>query len=222
MSNSDCLVVKIDEMFSFDVEHTIFIVYDVREQKYVMRGKRFENIEKINYEPFSDSFLFHAFEYIFPNKKEKNSVSYYPYSFSCSKKESLVDFLDFIFSQGSSFRIRLYNYDNLPYDSKNITYDFFDSHVDKAYEIGSVFDYHGENKIKQRFDKILDLIQNVCNDYVEYRGDEEYYEEEEEYYEDDDYYEEDEEDEEDAKDEDGEKKEEDGYEEYDNGYQRMC
>jgi predicted component of viral defense system (DUF524 family) len=46
MSYSDCLVVKIDELFAFEVEHTIFIVYDAREQKYVIHGKRFENNQK--------------------------------------------------------------------------------------------------------------------------------------------------------------------------------
>jgi len=193
-----------------------------------MRGKRIENLEKTDCETLSDTFLFHAFEYVFPSKKKNTSVSYYPYSFSCPKKESLIDFLDFIFSQGSTFRISLYNYDNLPYDSKNITYDFFESHVDKAYEIGSVFDYHRENKINQRFDKILDLIQNVCNDYVEYRGDEEYYEDygEEDYYEGEDYEEEDygegEDYGEEEEEEEEEKEEEDGYEEYDNIHQRMC
>jgi hypothetical protein len=168
MSYSDCLVVKMDELFAFEVEHTIFIVYDVREQKYVIRGKRFENNEKPQSDPFSTPSIVQVFDYVFQTKSEKKTSTYYPYSFSCPLKESLVDFLDFIFSQGSTFRISLYNYDNLPYLSKDITYDFFERHVDESYEISSVYDYRSDKKIKERFEKILDLIQHVSNEYGEY------------------------------------------------------
>lgn len=168
MSYSDCLVVKIDEMFAFEVEHTIFIVYDTKDQKYVIRGKRFENNQKQEYEVFSSPSIVQMFDYLFQTKSEKKHVSYYPYSFSCPLKESLVDFLEFIFTQGSSFRITLYNYDNLPYLSKDITYDFFERHVDESFEISSVYECSGENKIKERFEKILDLIQHVSNEYGEY------------------------------------------------------
>ena len=168
MSYSDCLVVKMDELFAFEVEHTIFIVYDVREQKYVIRGKRFENNQKQESNPFSTPSIVQVFDYLFQTKSEKKTSTYYPYSFSCPLKESLVDFLDFIFSQGSTFRISLYNYDNLPYLSKDITYDFFERHVDESYEISSVYDYRSDKKIKERFEKILDLIQHVSNEYGEY------------------------------------------------------
>ena len=157
-----------DELFAFEVEHTIFIVYDVREQKYVIRGKRFENNEKPQSDPFSTPSIVQVFDYLFQTKSEKKTSTYYPYSFSCPLKESLVDFLDFIFSQGSTFRISLYNYDNLPYLSKDITYDFFERHVDESYEISSVYDYRSDKKIKERFEKILDLIQHVSNEYGEY------------------------------------------------------
>jgi len=168
MSYSDCLVVKIDELFASEVEHTIFIVYDVRDQKYVIRGKRFENIEKPQSEPFSTPSIVQVFDFLFQTKNKKKTFTYYPYSFSCPLKESLVDFLDFIFSQGSTFRISLYNYDNLPYLSKDITYDFFERHVDESYEISSVYDYRSDKKISERFEKILDLIQHVSNEYGEY------------------------------------------------------
>jgi hypothetical protein len=181
MASSDCLVVKIDELFSFEVEHTIFIVYDTREQKYVIRGKRFENNQKQQVEIFSTPSIVQIFDFLFQSKSEKKPVNYYPYSFSCPLKESLVDFLDFIFTQGSTFRISLYNYDNFPYLSKDITYDFFERHVDESFEINSVYDYRSENKIKEKFEKILDLIQYVSNDYGKYG--EEYGEEEEDEYE---------------------------------------
>ena len=187
MSNSDCLVVKIDELFAFEVEHTIFIVYDTIEQKYVMRGKRIENVQKPEYENFNQPSIVQLFDYLFQYKSEKKPVTYYPYSFSCPKKESLVDFLEFIFTQGSSFRISLYNYDNLPYESKDITYEFFEKHVDETYEICSVYECHGDKKINEKFEKILDFIQNVSNDYVKYEEDEQYDEDE---YEEDEQYEE--------------------------------
>jgi len=198
MSYSDCLVVKMDELFAFEVEHTIFIVYDVREQKYVIRGKRFENNQKQESAPFSTPSIVQVFDYLFQTKSEKKTSTYYPYSFSCPLKESLVDFLDFIFSQGSTFRISLYNYDNLPYLSKDITYDFFERHVDESYEISSVYDYRSDKKIKERFEKILDLIQHVSNEYGEYI--EEEWEEEE--WEEDDESEESEEEDDDCEDED--------------------
>jgi hypothetical protein len=187
-----------DELFAFEVEHTIFIVYDVREQKYVIRGKRFENNQKQESAPFSTPSIVQVFDYLFQTKSEKKTSTYYPYSFSCPLKESLVDFLDFIFSQGSTFRISLYNYDNLPYLSKDITYDFFERHVDESYEISSVYDYRSDKKIKERFEKILDLIQHVSNEYGEYI--EEEWEEEE--WEEDDESEESEEEDDDCEDED--------------------
>lgn len=203
MSNSDCLVVKIDEMFGFEVEHTIFIVYDTKDQNYVIRGKRFDNVQKQQSEVFSTPSIVQVFDFLFQTKSGKKPVTYYPYSFSCPLKESLVDFLDFIFTQGNTFRISLYTYDNLPYLSKDITYDFFERHVDESFEISSVYDYNNENKIKQRFEKILDLIKHVSNEYGEY-VDEEYEEdedcdgdeEEEEYDEEEEEYEEEEDDEE--------------------------
>lgn len=213
MSYSDCLVVKIDEMFGFEVEHTIFIVYDTKDQNYVIRGKRFENNQTQEYEVFSSPSIVQIFDYLFQTKSEKKPVSYYPYSFSCPLKESLIDFLDFIFTQGSSFRISLYNYDNLPYLSKDITYDFFERHVDESFEISSIYECSGENKIKQWFEKILNLIQHVSNEYGKYVADcgeeedeededEEEYEDEDEDEEDEDEYEE-EEDEEDCDNETG-------------------
>lgn len=211
MSYSDCLVVKIDEMFAFEVEHTIFIVYDTKDQKYVIRGKRFENNQKQQSEVFSTPSIVQVFDYLFQTKSEKKPVSYYPYSFSCPLKESLIDFLEFIFMQGSSFRITLYNYDNLPYLSKDITYDFFERHVDESFEIGSVYECRGEKKIKEKFEKILNLIQHVSNEYGKYvdeDGDEDYGDDED--YDDED---EEDEDEEDYGDEDDEEEEEDEDEE---------
>ena len=211
MSYSDCLVVKMDELFAFEVEHTIFIVYDVREQKYVIRGKRFENNQKQESAPFSTPSIVQVFDYLFQTKSEKKTFNYYPYSFSCPLKESLVDFLDFIFTQGSTFRISLYNYDNLPYLSKDITYDFFERHVDESYEISSVYDYRSDKKIKERFEKILNLIQHVSNEYGEYI-EEEWEDEYEEDCEDEDCEDEDCEEEESDEDEesDGDDEESDG------------
>ena len=83
MSSSDCLVVKIDELFAFEVEHTIFIVYDTREQKYVIRGKRFENYQKPENETFSTPSIVQVFDYLFQIKSETTKSLFERNCFGC-------------------------------------------------------------------------------------------------------------------------------------------
>jgi hypothetical protein len=129
----DCLVLKIEEYDSetYELDTTIFLLYDKKERQYVIRGKRAVT-------------------------KRYDSCDY---SFVCNKINDLVDFLGFVICKQNFWTYVLYNYDNLPYDSNDITYDFLT-------DVSSVYEISGYNKQKYNKNKLLTnlrMLRNVFN-----------------------------------------------------------
>lgn len=131
----DTLVLKIIENdFDTSKPYTkLYILYDKATSRYVIRGKR----------------------YIF-NRKSCT------YSFDCEFDNELLDFLDFILDKTNLFSYILYNYDNLPNASNEISYDFLKMYDSEDYEIGS---YDNTNYKKKRILKLLRMLKNVFNYY---------------------------------------------------------
>jgi len=104
----DCLVLKIEEYDSetFELDTSVFILYDKKEHQYVIRGKR----------------------------RETERYDSCDYSFVCNNYRDLADFLGFVICKKNLWTYVLYNYVNLPYDSNDITYDFL-SDVSPVYEL---------------------------------------------------------------------------------------
>ena len=126
----DCLVLKIEEYDSetYKLDTTIFLLYDKKERQYVIRGKR--------------------------RVTERHDAC--DYSFVCNRIDDLVDFLGFVICKKNLWTYVLYNYNNLPYNSNDITYDFLT-------DVSSVYELTGYNKQKYNRNKLLTILKMLRN-----------------------------------------------------------
>jgi hypothetical protein len=131
----DTLVLKIEEYETNNLTDTIlYVLYDTRSNEYIIRGKR---------------------------RSSKTLISL-PYSFTAETANGLADFIELIVCPENTVSYTLYNYDNLPNDSYDITYDFLEKHDDRSYEIVAY-----DNQRIKRADllKCLKILRNVFNYY---------------------------------------------------------
>jgi hypothetical protein len=133
---TDCLVLKIEEYSDGEIDTTLFVLYDVNESQFVIFGKRSDLLGK------------------------PESI---PYSFRCTYAQDLADFISFVICKKNKWSYTLYNYDNLPCDSDDITYEYLkDYDGDKAYEISG---YDNKNYTRNYLVKSLRMLRNVFNYY---------------------------------------------------------
>jgi hypothetical protein len=133
--SKDCLVLKIEE---YDIDNqkldtTLFVIYDKNEHKYIIRGKR-------------------------------NSVSIdsCTYSFNCEFAHELFDFITFVICTKNQWSYVVYNYDNLPATSDEITYDFLKKYESRVYELAG---YDRQKYKKSELMSYLRMLRNVFNFY---------------------------------------------------------
>lgn len=133
---TDCLVLKLEEFDNTlkEIDTTVYILYDKNEDKYVIRGQRRRT-------PYQQSCT---------------------YSFDCEFADDLVDFLKYLICPSNTVNEVLYNYDNLPSSSNEITFDFLKEHDDRAYEISG---YNGFKLKRKRIVRNLRMLRNVFNYY---------------------------------------------------------
>jgi hypothetical protein len=130
----DTLVLKIVE---HDVDlgrpdTTLYILYDKATHRYVIRGKR--------------------------NSRTIDSCTY---SFECECANDLADFLEFLLDKTNNFSFILYNYDNLPATSNEITFNFLETYDSNVYEISGY-----DNKLKRQYLlRNLRILRNIFNYY---------------------------------------------------------
>jgi len=132
----DTLVLKIVE-HDVDLHRPdtiLYVLYDKAEEKYVIRGSRVET------------------------KTIKSCV----YSFDCENASDLTDFISFIICPENRVSYILYNYDNLPRSSNNITYEFLSTYDDRQYEISG---YDNQYLKKHELVKHLRMLRSVFNYY---------------------------------------------------------
>ena len=133
---TDCLVLKIEERET-DVEildTTIYVIYDKKDRNYVIRGKR----------------------------RATETTDSCTYSFVCKDHRDLADFLSFVICKDNLWTYVLYNYDNLSYDSNDITYEFLKEDESNVYELCG---YNNEIYSRTRLCRILRMLRNVFNYY---------------------------------------------------------
>jgi hypothetical protein len=133
---NDCLVLKIEERET-DVElldTTIYVIYDKKEHNYVLRGKR----------------------------RVTNGIDSCTYSFVCNDYRDLADFLSFVMCKHNLWTYVLYNYDNLSYDSNDITYEFLKECESNVYELAG---YNNLDYSRKKLCSILRMLRNVFNYY---------------------------------------------------------
>lgn len=130
----DTLVLKIveyDENTHRD-DTTLYMWYDQSIQRYAVRGKRAET----------------------PN------LAHCLYSFECKSANDLADFVQFVIDRNNYVSYILYNYDNLPETSDDITFDFLSYYDEISYEIAGY-----DNEALKRTDLVrnLKMLKNIFN-----------------------------------------------------------
>lgn len=163
--NTDCLVLCIDDLITIK----LFVLYDVREKMFFVRGKNYENSNsesdsesesESGEETDSCSYTNSNLNSNLETDLESNYL-YKPFSFSCKKKKMMIKFIEYLVSVNSC-EFTLYNYDNLPFLSEEISYDFLEKFQDTRYEIVSYEKKNFDYKICMN---LLNLLKNIYNNY---------------------------------------------------------
>jgi hypothetical protein len=133
--STDCLVLKIEEydIDSKELDATIYVLYDKVTHEFVVRGQRF-------------------------SKK----VTSCTFSFKCEFADELADFISFVICKQNLWTYVLYNYDNLPATSDEITYYFLKKNESRVYELAGYDDQEYDRDILLRN---LRMLRNVFNYY---------------------------------------------------------
>jgi hypothetical protein len=133
---ADCLVLKIEEreLYTKEIDTTLYILYDKKYHNYVIRGRR----------------------RLTPRHQSCE------YSFVCEDVEDLVYFITFVISRDNLWTYVLYNYDNLPIESNEITFEFLNNYDHSDYELGA---YDDEKYSRNKLTKNLKMLRNVFNYY---------------------------------------------------------
>jgi len=97
---SDCLVLKIEEVESVGshekvVDNQIFVIFDTREERYILRGKR----------------------------NDTHKIKFETYSFNCDTSDDVVNFLLFVIDKNNLLNYILYNISDLPFKSEEISFE---------------------------------------------------------------------------------------------------
>jgi len=132
----DCLVFKLEEVEdgTGKIDTTVYVIYDKRNHKYLIRGSRRLSSK---YEPCT-------------------------YSYECQFAHELLDFIQYLICPNNKINEILYNYDNLPYNSSDITFDFLNENAYEDYEISGYNDFTLK---RRRLLKVLRMLRNVFNNY---------------------------------------------------------
>lgn len=130
---SDCLVFKFEEVEeNGNVDMTAYVFYDKRTHKYVIRGRR-------RWTPRWHSCT---------------------YAFECEYAKDLVDFLEYIICRGNTVNESLFNYDNFPESSNDISFDFMNEYDHRDYELSG---YDNQKPSRRRYLRNLRMLRNVSN-----------------------------------------------------------
>jgi hypothetical protein len=128
----DTLVLKIIENDGFKTDTSLYLLYDKSIHRYIIRGSR----------------------------QDTSRVKTCTYSFECEFTKDLLDFIDFLIDESNTVSYILYNYDNLPALSNDITYDFLHDHGDARNEIAG---YDNQLLKRKELVKYLRMLRNIFN-----------------------------------------------------------
>jgi hypothetical protein len=130
----DCLVLKLEEIDvpSKTPDTTVYVLYDKNQHTYVVRGQR----------------------------KWTPSHQSCTYSFNCEYASDLADFLQYVICSGNRVNETLFNYDNLPYNSDDITFEFLHNYDHSDYELSG---YDNQKIKRNRLIRNLKMLRNIFN-----------------------------------------------------------
>jgi hypothetical protein len=113
----------------------VFIIYDCKTRLYEIRGKNDDVTAEYSY--------------------------YLPYSFSCEMAKHLSEFIHNVFYYENN-KVTLYNCDQLPETSEDITFEFLDENLRSRNEI---FSYLYKSFSKKSCKKLLKIMRHIYNEY---------------------------------------------------------
>ena len=134
---TDCLVLKIIEFTDSEkneIDTTLYILFDTKNCDFIVRGKR--------------------------STIKKNVAK--EFNFTCNSSESLIDFISIAICKENLSTYIFYNYDNLPFYSNNITFDFLNKNFNSQNEIAG---YEKLKYSRKRLTKYIDILKSVFNFY---------------------------------------------------------
>ncbi len=132
----DCLVLKIEE-FDADTNENdtnLYVLYDTNNSRYIIRGRR----------------------------RWTPKIQACEYSFVCDHEDDVLEFLQYVICKNNRINEILYNYDNLPADSSDITFEFLNNYEHSDYEISG---YNGKKFKRTRILRNLKMLKNIYNIY---------------------------------------------------------
>jgi hypothetical protein len=134
---SDCLVFKIEEYDTDlkEIDMTLYVLYDKKRHEYIISGRR-------KWTPKNQSCT---------------------YSFTCEYAHELVDFIQYVICKTNKVHETLFNYDNLPYDSKDITFEFLNDYDHRDYELSG---YDNQKLRRKDILRKLRMLRSISNKYV--------------------------------------------------------
>jgi hypothetical protein len=130
----DTLVLKIVEYDcnTHKNDTTLYMWYDHAIERYVIRGKL----------------------------RETTKAASCLYSFECDSANNLADFIQFVIDKNNVVSYILYNYDNLPETSNEITFEFLEYYDHVNYEIAG---YDNQTLKKTDLVRNLKMLKNIFN-----------------------------------------------------------
>lgn len=131
---TDCLVFKIVEIDAetAEIDTTMYIIYDNKTHKYLIRGKRSDT-------PRSQSCA---------------------YSYECDFASDLADFIQYLLCPDNKVNEILYNYDELPENPNDITFEYLNEYDHPAYEISG---YNNQKIIRKKLLRKIRMLRNIIN-----------------------------------------------------------
>ena len=132
----DCLVLKLEEVErdTNNIDTTLYIIYDKKNNNYLIRGER----------------------------KSTSKSQSCNYSFTCDFPSELADFIGYVISSDNRINESLFNYDNLPYLSNDITYGFLHNNEHIDYEISG---YDNRKLKRKNILGNLRMLKYIYNNY---------------------------------------------------------
>ena len=132
----DCLVLKFEEVEkkTKKIDNTMYVFYDKRTHHFFVRGRR-------RWSPTSQSCT---------------------YSFQCEFAKDLADFVQYTICKKNTVNEILYNYDNLPFESNDVTFEDLNDYDHSDYEIAG---YDNVKVSRKDLLRNLRMLRNVFNYY---------------------------------------------------------
>lgn len=110
-----CFEERDDDNNFESIDTRLFVTYDSVSEGYILNGKRVDVL----------------------SKKGRNKTNFQPFMFCAKDSSDVADFILLTFSNNSKMSYTLFNYNNLPEDACDMTYDFMVKNMDKKYEIAA-------------------------------------------------------------------------------------